>query len=493
MIPEGIVSSAFPAVRKRLAEVGVTFDPWQDGAAMTALGCRADGKFAATVGGVVWSMPRQVGKTWTAGNLLIGLALTIPNLRVVWTSHHGRTTTNTFRSMQGMVRRRGIWKHVEAIRTANGEQEIRFRNGSIIMFGAREQGFGRGMDAVDVLVFDEAQILGIKALEDMVPATNAARNPHGGLVFFIGTPPRPVDDGEAFTQKRQRALDGATDTFYVELSADPESDPDDRSQFSVMNPSHPHRTPLESMLRMRENVPDDDSWNREARGIWGRVASQGVIPAPSWAEQEDPQSIPVDDFALGVEVGPDLAWASVALAGRREDGAWHVELDDDRHTKGNGVAWLEPHLHSLVAANPQVRAVVADVAGPIRPLLMERGGRYWLKRPDGARGVEVTPMKVSELGAGCSELLSGVVVGDVFHIGQPQLTAAALAATKRAIGDTGLWTWHRRGADSDITPIQAATYALIGTQKDKPPTPLRVGTSSSRGSRRHSTRRRASA
>ena len=96
----------------------VAFDGWQEGASTVALGCRADGKFAATVDGVVWSVPRQVGKTFTVGNLLIALALELPGLRVVWTSHHGRTTTNTFRSMQGMVRRPEVWKHVEAIRTA---------------------------------------------------------------------------------------------------------------------------------------------------------------------------------------------------------------------------------------------------------------------------------------------------------------------------------------------------------------------------------------
>jgi hypothetical protein len=79
------------------------------------------------------------------------------------------------------------------------------------------------------------------------------------LLFFMGTPPRPVDPGEAFSMKRANALDGKTqDTMYLEFSADPDSDPDDRDQWPVMNPSYPHRTPLESMLRLRENLPSDD-------------------------------------------------------------------------------------------------------------------------------------------------------------------------------------------------------------------------------------------
>src|SRR5690606_6447420 len=88
-----------------------------------------------------------------------------------------------------------------------GEQEIPFKNGSRILFGAREGGFGRGFDEVDIEVFDEAQILTIKALEDMVAATNQSRFVHGALLFYMGTPPRPIDPGEMFTARRQEALE----------------------------------------------------------------------------------------------------------------------------------------------------------------------------------------------------------------------------------------------------------------------------------------------
>lgn len=464
VIPAGITTSVYHRVKPRLAAMAVRFDPWQDGASTVALGCGEDGKFAATVGGVVWSIPRQVGKTYTVGNLLIALAIELPGLRIVWTSHHGRTTTNTFRSMQGMVNRKQVRPFMPiggGVRTANGEQEIRFANGSIIMFGAREHGFGRGMDAVDILVFDEAQILDIKALEDMVPATNQARNPHGGLIFFIGTPPRPVDNGEAFAAKRQRALSGeVSGMFYVEMGADPAADIDDREQWAKANPSFPLRTPVESMLRMRENIPDDDSWRREALGIWDIAAATGVIPGPSWQDREDAESVARESLALGVEVGPDLAWASVALAGQRSDEDWHFELDDDQHTRGRGTAWLVPHLQYLTTSNPSIRSVVVDVAGPVSALLEKRNDRYFFKGTD----LEATPVKVAELGAGCANVLDGIVTGWLHHIGQPQFTAAALSAGKRPLGDTGMWVWSRKMADSDITPIQAGTLALIGAR-----------------------------
>lgn len=481
-IPSGIVTSVFPRVERRLRTVGVEFDPWQVGLSSASLGCRAGGRYAATVGGITWSIPRQVGKTFTVGNLLIGLALEFPNTKIVWTSHHNRTTTNTFRSMQSMVRRPKVLPLLASngIRTANGEQEIRFANGSIIMFGAREFGFGRGMDAIDFMVFDEAQILGLKALEDMVPATNQAKHPHGALIFFIGTPPRPSDNGEAFTAKREAGIANKDDNaLYVELSADPDADPDDRVQWRKANPSFPGRTPLESMLRMRANLPSDEAWLREALGVWVRAASGGVIPFDAWMDRADQKSEGVGPVVLGVEVGPDLAWASISLGAQRGDGLWHVELVEGR----NGAAWMPARLHQLVETNPNVVGVVVDVGGPIKAMSHQRGQRFFLDGPN----VPLTALRVNELAVACTKLLDGAVTGWLRHIDQPQLNAAVQAAGKRMMGDTGTWTFSRKSTASDITAVQAATYALWGSQNVGKVVSSRV-TVTSLGGRRGATR-----
>ena len=484
VLPSGLVSTEWPAIRERARLMGVRFDQWQADLVRGALGKRADGKYAATVGGVVWSLPRQVGKTFTVGALLFAYAIENPGSLILWTAHHTRTSGETFGSMQGMAGRRRVAPYVDRVYTGSGTESVVFKNGSRILFGARDQGFGLGFAAVDVIVFDEAQRLRDRTRMDMVPATNRSHNPAGALLFYIGTPPRPDDDGDAFAALRADALGGDDDVFYVELSADRDADPDDQGQWERANPSFPTHTPIESMLRMRKHLGSDEAWLREALGIWDAVDTGGVIPAQAWGDAEDVGSVAVGDFALGVEVGPDLAWASVALAGRRPDGRWHLELDEDRHTMGAGVSWLAPHVEALCEANPEFRAVVADVGGPIAPLLVERGGRYWLRRADGSQGVEVVPLKVRELGAGCASLLSSVVVGDVRHIGQPQLSSAALSASSRPLGDTGMWVWSRKAAESDITPVQACTYALIGAQMTRPKRPTRAGARGSSGGRK---------
>lgn len=452
--PSGITTSTFPRVYRRLQAVGVTFDPWQVGFSTLALGCRTDGKYAATVGGVTASIPRQVGKTFTVGNLLIGLALEFPGMRIVWTSHHSRTTTNTFRSMQGMVRRKKIHPllAVNGIRTANGEQEIKFANGSIIMFGAREHGFGRGMDAVDVLVFDEAQILGLKALEDMVPATNQARHEHGALVFFIGTPPRPIDDGEAFTAKRLDAIEGNSDDMvYVELSADEDADPDDHAQWRKANPSFPHRTPLESMLRMRKNLPSEESWLREALGVWDAVGSDQVIDPVIWQDVADTGSIPSSRFVLAVDVDPAQTTGTVAFAGLRRDGLVHVEIDEQR----KGTSWIAPYLAERYARN-EIAAVVIDAKSPAASLVED------LQRLKVRRIVQTG---ADDMAVACGEFFRLAMEDGLRHIDQPQLNISLASARKRALGDR--WAWNRKTVDADITPIVAATLAAWGVKTNK--------------------------
>ena len=455
VIPEGIVTSVYPRVRRRLSEVGVEFDPWQQGWATITLGCRADGKYAATVGGVTGSIPRQCGKTFTIGNLIIGLSLEFPGLTSVWTSHHLRTTTTTFRTFQGLVKRKAIAPHLlpnrsNGIREANGEQEIRFRNGSIIMFGARAQGFGRGIPEIDIEVFDEAQILGLKALEDMVPATNQAKHPHGALLFFIGTPPRPADDGEAFTSKRNKALKGKPDgevvwihgnQVYVEFSAEPGTDPDDESQYSVMNPSYPHRTPPEAMERMRENIPDDDSWNREARGIWPNNGTD-IFDVVRWAS---PPLLNKDvaapaRVALTVAVSPDHKRACIGVAG--ESGGKTVVLCHPMR----GTSGVAAKIGELQKSLDVISVRLAGKAA--RPLAPD------FKKAD----IEFDVMPQTELDASCVAFQKACDAETIVHVGQAELDKAIANAQTRRVGESE--QWDRRDPKVDDSPLIACSAAL---------------------------------
>lgn len=98
------------------------------------------------------SIPRQVAKTFLVLRIVVALCTLFPNLTVLWSAHRTRTASKTFGTLRGLVARKSVAPYVKSVRATNGEQEVVFTNGSVIMFGAREQGFGRGFDEVDIEV-----------------------------------------------------------------------------------------------------------------------------------------------------------------------------------------------------------------------------------------------------------------------------------------------------------------------------------------------------
>ncbi|WP_242089239.1 hypothetical protein [Curtobacterium sp. DN_7.5] len=470
VFPSGIAKTVWPRVEAKGSEIGLGFDWWQQQLGTVCLGYGVDGKYVATVGGIGMSIPRQVGKTYFVLAMLVVLCILYPGLQVVWTAHHLSTSTKTFTSLRGICQRKLVRPHLapgrKGLRSSHSEQQAVFRNGSTIMFGSRKMGFGRGFDEVDIEVFDEAQILDTKALEDMVAATNQARHEHGALLFFMGTPPREADPSESFRQRRDEAHDGeAEDAIWLEISADPDSDPNDETQWPVMNPSYPLRTPRESLLRLRKNLKDDDSWNREGRGIWDPKNDAVVIDEPTWSKVQDPSSMAIDRLTLAIDVPPDRSVAAVALSGLRPDGLWHVELDEQR----KGVDWVIPWVVKTTEKNQLHAVVVDEMAG----LTEERRGRHFLTGTD----VEVTLAAAEgrDMAIACAKFFDAVHDESVRHTNQPQVNVALSVARKRTVG--GGWAWNRKDKASDITPIVAETLALWGAQSTnvKRPTRRRTG------------------
>jgi len=451
VIPEGIVSTGWPAVRDTLRELKISFDGWQQGSSQLILSKTADGQYATTVGGVTISIPRQVGKTFFIGWIAFALAIIHPGLTVVWTAHRASTADETFKSMKSMASTPLMDAHIERIADNGSEQVIEFRNGSRVVFGARERGFGRGFTKLDVVVFDEAQILTERAIEDMVPAQNASGN---ALTIMIGTPPRPIDPSEVFEDARRAALAGeAPDSLYIEFSADRDSDITDRKQWRKANPSYPGRTNESAMLRMLRKL-SADSFKREALGIWDEVDShRSAIPTGAWNDRvitEVPEDWSI--AAIGLDMNPERTKVSVAVAAFSPDGV-HVELalDESFHDSGSKA------LIDWVVARARRRVpVVLDAYSPARSLEPE------LKK----RGCLVRVMGAAELSQACGGLYDAVTQDrTVTHHDQPELNQSLAGATKENFGPAGAWKWNRKSLDVDLSPLMAATAAHFGAVK----------------------------
>ena len=189
----------------------------------------------------------------------------------------------TFLAMQAFSMRSKIAPFIHKVYTGSGDEEIRFINGSRILFGARERGFGRGIPGVDILISDEGQILSMRAMQNMLATMNVSRF---GLHVYAGTPPYEEDNCEVWLQMRDEALSGAsTDMVWIEMGADDNADLDDEDQWRKANPSIPHRTPIESIRRLRQRL-DDKGFKHEAMGVYD-PDDAAVFDIARWATLAD--------------------------------------------------------------------------------------------------------------------------------------------------------------------------------------------------------------
>jgi hypothetical protein len=431
--------------------VGITFDPWQDGAGTAILGKRKDRLYAAEA--VVLSIPRQVGKTYLIGAIIFALCLAEPGTLVLWTAHRYPTANETFQSMKTMVEQPKLRPHIVSATNPGGNGVIKFRNGSRILFGARERGFGRGFQRVAIIVFDEGQILTQAALDDMIPATNTHPNP---LVFFIGTPPKPTDPSDVFLSMRHEALSGESgDYLYVEFSADEDADPGDREQWAKANPSFPHRTPARAMLRMKRLL-GAESFLREGLGIWDRVGGLGVFTAGAWArcfigfqaDGETPLEPVGELMALGVAADLDQVFLSLGAVGG----------NDGKH-----------HLGSVLRsrADVELEEFAAEVkrlqdAYDVPVVLDEKGPAAFAVPVLEAAGVRLTLISLNEFIQACSDLRVAVEQRTVTHGDFDDLNAAVDAAGWRKVGERGRAFARKSG---DISMLEAVAIALHASSK----------------------------
>lgn len=465
-------TTGWPKVRDTCNNLGWHFDEWQDDLGRLILAKDATGLYAASI--CVMSLPRQVGKTYLVGCIAFVLCLTQPGTTVIWTAHRGRTATETFRAMKAKAKMPELAPFIDqrvkggGIRSANGEQEIEFLNGSRILFGARESGFGVGFAKVGMLVLDEVQRATTKTMDDLLPTTNAAENP---LVLCMGTPPRPTDDGEVFTMFRTEALTGESeDVLYVELGASERFDLSDEAEFwqqlRRVNPAFPHRVNERAILRNKKGLGEDSVY-REVFGLWDAIGKQfSPINGPLWRDAAD--------------VGPADGTKPAALA---------VDASHAREISV-GACWLEDtsaHVEEVWAGVDEPAAVewIAARAGRRIPVLIDaKSPASSMIPPLRARKVKVLTGNENDMARGCGLFVSDLEAGRLTHADQESVNDAREGARKRAIGTAGGWGYDRKDPSVNIAPVVAVTLARVAAAISEKPT----STNSARSGRTSATR-----
>src|SRR5690625_7914397 len=108
IMPDGIVSTAWPSIAAQLKVMDIPLDRWQQGFCQAILAKREDGQYACGVGGAAASIPRHCGRTYTIGALIFALCLVNSGTLALWTDHRARTHNEKFKSLDGVAKRKTV-------------------------------------------------------------------------------------------------------------------------------------------------------------------------------------------------------------------------------------------------------------------------------------------------------------------------------------------------------------------------------------------------
>lgn len=438
------------------ASLGVPLDEWQETVFEAAMGERADGKWASRLVGI--STPRQNGKSQLIVSRALAGVLLFDEKTIICSAHQTDTAREVFQRLLDVIEDNpSVSKRVESVMKALNREYIRFKGGQTIRIKARSVSGSRGFSA-DCLLLDEAQILGRPAWSSILPTMSARENPQAWL---LGTPPTPQDDGEVFAQIRDQALEESGRRLsYLEWSATENDDLDDPATWAKANPAYGTRITRDAVEAERSAM-SDEQFAMERLGMWSADSATRVIDEASWSAVADPASMAVESLTLAVDVSPDRSTSTVALAGRRADGRWHVEVDDERR----GTDWVASWVRQRASKNRLHAVVLDEMSG----LVEERHGRHYLVGTDVL--VTLASAEGRDMAIACAKFYDAVMDGNVLHTDQTQLNVALSVARKRPL--SGGWAWNRKDAVSDITPIVAATLALWGAQNENVKRPTR--------------------
>jgi phage terminase large subunit-like protein len=438
------------AAVKLALSAGLVLDDWQEDLLRQSLESTDDGWTHFEVAAIV---PRQNGKgSILEARELTGLFLDDECILIIHSAHEFSTSLEAFRRLLDLIENTpDLRRRVKRVSRSHGEEGIELDDGSRIRFKTRTKAGGRGLSS-DLLILDEAMILGEPALAALLPTLSARPNPQ---VWYTGS---AVDQnvhehGVVLARVRERGQAGNRDLTYVEFACQTPleallSDPallDDREQWAKANPALGARITAGHIARERESLSDRTfAVERLGAGDWPMTdpTASSLIPRNVWRGLLDVDSQPEGALALAFDVKPDRSQTAIAVAARRADDLLHVEVVEHRE----GTGWVARRIADLVAEH-DIETVRCDAIGPAASLL-----------PDLASlGIIVQTLSTSEVVQATGEFYDAAHNGKLRHLGTPELTAAVDGAVQRPIGEA--WAWGRKRSAVDISPLVACTLA----------------------------------
>lgn len=340
----------------------------------------------------------------------------------------------------------------------NGSEHLKFINGSKWAIDAPTEEAGHG-GTLGLAVGDEIFALPDNRLEAGLMPTMATVP--DAMTWWISTPGRSKLKSPFMWQKVEKGrarvelarLDPSqlekSRSLYLEFSIPATADVYDPATWWLNMPAVGYTQTLETIQGFADSM-DEREFRRAFACQWGDdFATDWKIPKEPWDSRADPESKISGELIWVLDVAPDRSWASIGVAGVRDDGAFHIEVVDD----GPGTDWLmdgDPtrNLHGIAALVQQHGGDVYfdfQTVGAFLPDLLDRG-------------IHAVAIGADDIRVAAPMLLDYVLNGRVWHLGQTQLDAALASAATSPLGDG--WKWSRGKSMKPISALVTVTLAL---------------------------------
>lgn len=465
-----------------LKAAGMTLFPWQSGFvrefSATATIVDPDDASIQWVGPAYTNAVEVVSRQNGKGEELIGFELSVvyssmSEKSILHTAHYGQTVLKAQNRTWEVIENSKLlmewpaWVKKYGRRgarptkvTSNGKEAIRFPNGSIVKFSTRSGTSGAGTSN-DVLVLDECFDLP-EGTADALTYTTRARQ--GAQTIWISSPFNKLNPqhlhGEMFSGQRWAAIDGAPGILFREWSLPEDVSPFERRAWEMTNPSlktgpGPGKE-FSEVEAAAEAAQSSESKLRSflvedmGRGNWHPRETDETELAPVIADEDMDEVMTGEHVALShstvsVDVTPDRAMCSIALAGQAGD---KIHGMVGFHSEFSVPTVVDALMDVLRKANPT--AIVIDPQSPAVVLIEHLE----------SLGFDVQRIGFKEAKESCVEFLQGID-DRLYSISESDMVREGIQSAELKETSDGGVKWARRsGVICQVVALSNAMWAV---------------------------------
>lgn len=469
--------------------------PWQVDNILAILRTNDDGTW--THPSVCIICPRQNGKSEIL--LLVCLyMLFVRRANVVFSTQQWKTARKLAIRFREMIKSRpDLKKRLSSPPTlSQGQSIVTTTDGAELMFCTRSGDTGKGLDKIDLVIYDEAYNLTEAEMTGPTLAQMAALNPQT-IYTSTAVDATTHQFGQVLAGVRRNGLRRAPGLYFAEYMA-PEPagmSPAERKRWRedpatarLANPSYgviqTDAKVSKAILDLCGTATGRRLFETDVLGIgdWPVDADVLVseIPPQQWADMRNRAPKLVNLPAVGVHRDGDTGEWVITAAQYTDTGRAHLEIG-----------------YSQRATSSQVVAALVELVAawnPVAVAIKGRGDAAALKDDLLLAGIEPEMVDGGRWSQWCGGFLNAAMGDRLSHSGQDDLDNAAASAVRRDM-PAGGFVWDDAAAGSAAAPLCSATLAhgaLLAFGRQKTVTTVGARTGAARRSAQQSEQPRRS-